>query len=130
MNAVLSYFDSYFRPDIAAPLRNHSAGQIARHLYDTLSELGPVTYLDAEARPANLTADLCVGHFWNYLPVSRLNRFKKRIAFYSVSDPDRRRQLLCSLAARFGVPPRRGISRPCISITQARWTTPIWCCLW
>src|SRR5579875_17906 len=104
MNAVLSYFDSYFRPDIAAPLRNHSAGQIARHLYDTLSELGPVTYLDAEARPANLTADLFVGHFWNYLPVCRLNRLKKRIAFYSVSDPDRRRQLLCSLAARFGVP--------------------------
>jgi glycosyltransferase involved in cell wall biosynthesis len=104
MHSVLCYFDSYFKPGDAAPLRNHSAGQIASHLYEILSELGPVTYLDAEARPAGLDADLFVGHFWNYLEISKRNRFKKKIAVYAVSDPNRRRHLLCSLAQRFGVP--------------------------
>jgi hypothetical protein len=91
MRSVLSYFNDYFKPGLAAPFGNHSAGQIARHLYEILSELGPVTYLDAEERPTNLGAELFVGHFWNYLEVSRPNRFRKRIAFYAVSDPDRRR---------------------------------------
>src|ERR1700685_1957378 len=104
MHSVLCYFDSYFKPGIAAPLANHSAGQIASHLYDILSRLGPVTYLDAEDRPAHPAADLFVGHFWNYLEISKRNRFKKKIAFYAVSDPDRRRQLLLSLAERFTVP--------------------------
>jgi glycosyltransferase involved in cell wall biosynthesis len=104
VHSVLCYFDSYFKPGTAAPLCNHSAGQIASHLYGILSELGPVTYLDAEARPTGLDADLFVGHFWNYLEVSKRNRFKKKIAFYTVSDPDRRRLLLYSLAERFGVP--------------------------
>lgn len=104
MQSVLAYFNSYFTPHSAAPLANHSAGQIARHLYDTLLESGPVTYFDAADRPAGLTADLYIGHFWNYLPIAQANRFRKRIAFYAVSDPDRRRRLLLSLAARFGVP--------------------------
>lgn len=104
MHSVLAYFDSYFKPDSAAPLANHSAGQIARHLYNTLRECGPVTYLDAEARPNGLAADLYIGHFWNYLEISKRNRFAKKIAFYAVSDPDRRRRLLLSLADRFGVP--------------------------
>ncbi|HTU45933.1 MAG TPA: glycosyltransferase [Bryobacteraceae bacterium] len=104
MHSVLSYFDSYFKPGNAAPLCNHSAGQIASHLYDVLSELGPVTYLDAEDRPTGLFSDLFVGHFWNYLEIAKRNRFRKRIAFYAVSDPDLRRDLLHSLAARFNVP--------------------------
>lgn len=104
MQLILSYFDAYFKPGAAAPLGNHSAGQIARHLYEILIEFGPVTYLDAEQRPAKLEADLFLGHFWNYFQVSRLNRFKKKVAFYAVSDPDRRRELLYSLAERFGVP--------------------------
>src|ERR1700761_3219263 len=104
MHSVLCYFDSYFKPGAAAPLSNHSAGQIASHLYGILGEHGPVTYLDAEERPTGLAADLFVGHFWNYLEVSRRSRFKKKIAFYAISDPDRRRHLLYSLAERFGVP--------------------------
>ncbi|MBV9762426.1 MAG: glycosyltransferase family 4 protein [Acidobacteriaceae bacterium] len=104
MHSVLAYFTSYFDPRRAAPLLNHSAGQIASHLYDALREFGPVTYLDAEDRPSGLAADLYIGHFWNYLPIAEANRFQKRIAFYAVSDPDRRRGLLHSLAARFNVP--------------------------
>lgn len=104
MHSVLCYFDSYFKPGSAAPLSNHSAGQIASHLYDLLAQCGPVTYLDAEARPTDLAADLFVGHFWNYLEISRRNQFRKKVAFYAVSDPDRRRRLLCSLAEKFGVP--------------------------
>ena len=104
MQSVLSYFAEYFKPGSTAPLGNHSAGQIARHLYEILSEFGPVTYLDAPERPVNLLAGLFVGHFWNYLPVSRLNRFQKKIALYAVSDPDRRRALLDSLAEGFRVP--------------------------
>jgi glycosyltransferase involved in cell wall biosynthesis len=104
MRSVLAYFDSYFKPGAVAPLANHSAGQIAAHLYKILSEFGPVTYLDAEDRPTDLSADLFIGHFWNYLEVSRRNRFRRKIAFYAVSDPDRRRALLHSLAERFGVP--------------------------
>lgn len=104
MRSVLCYFDSYFKPGISAPLVNHSAGQIACHLHSILSELGPVTYLDAQDRPTDLDAELYVGHFWNYLEISKRNRFKKKIAFYAVSDPDRRRNLLLSLAERFGVP--------------------------
>jgi glycosyltransferase involved in cell wall biosynthesis len=104
MHSVLAYFDSYFKPGIRARLANHSAGQIARHLYDILSGFGPVTYLDAEERPTGLSADLFIGHFWNYLEISKRNQFKNKIAFYAVSDPERRRHLLYSLAERFGVP--------------------------
>lgn len=104
MHSVLCYFDSYFKPGAAAPLANHSAGQIASHLFDILSELGAVTYLDAKERPEGIVADLFVGHFWNYLEISKRNRFAKKIAFYAVSDPDRRRALLYSLAERFRVP--------------------------
>jgi glycosyltransferase involved in cell wall biosynthesis len=104
MQSVLCYFKSYFEPGAEAPLSNHSAGQIASHLYGVLSESGPVAYLDAAERPEQLRADLFVGHFWNYFEISRRNRFKKKIAFYAVSDPDRRRELLHSLAKRFGVP--------------------------
>jgi glycosyltransferase involved in cell wall biosynthesis len=104
MHSVLSYFDAYFKPAVAAPLSNHSAGQIARHLYDLLSGFGTVTYLDAEERPTGLEADLFVGHFWNYLEVTRRNSFKKKVAFYTISDPDRRYALLRSVAERFGVP--------------------------
>lgn len=104
MHSVLAYFDAYFQPGVTAPLENHSAGQIARHLHQILQECGRVTYLDAAQRPEGIEADLFIGHFWNYLPVSRTNHFRKKIAFYAVSDPERRRALLYSLAERFGVP--------------------------
>lgn len=104
MHCVLSYFADYFQPAAEARFQNHSAGQIARHLYASLRRFGRVTYLDAAERRVGLAADLFVGHFWNYLPVSRMGRFRRRIAFYAVSDPDRRRALLYSLAERFQVP--------------------------
>jgi glycosyltransferase involved in cell wall biosynthesis len=104
MRSVLAYFDSYFKPGAAAPFANHSAGLIAKHLYNILSDFGPVTYFDAEERPTGVDADLFIGHFWNYLEVSKRNPFRKKIAFYAVSDPDRRRALLYSLAERFNVP--------------------------
>lgn len=100
----MSYFYDYFRPGATAPFANHSAGQIARHLYANLQRFGTVTYMDAVDRPLDLKADLFLGHFWNYLPVSRSGRFRRKVAFYAVSDPDRRRALLYSLAERFEVP--------------------------
>lgn len=105
MRCVLSYFKDYFSPSAAAPLANHSAGQIARHLYETLTRFGAVSYFDAQERPTGLTADLFVGHFWTFADTCRRNSFKTKIAFYSVSDPDCTRRLLYALADEFGVPP-------------------------
>ncbi len=62
-----------------------------------------MTYLDAAERRVGLEADLFVGHLWNYLPVSSMGRFLRRIAFYAVSDPNRRRALLHSRGRSDGV---------------------------
>jgi glycosyltransferase involved in cell wall biosynthesis len=104
MESVLSYFRSYFDPGERAPFENHSAGQIARHLFETLKRQGPVRYFGNKERPAGLRADLFLGHFYAFEELARQNDFGKRIAFYSVSDPVRRRRLLESLAAEFDVP--------------------------
>jgi len=102
--SVLSYFRSYFDPDGAAPLRNHSTGQIAAHLYDLLAERGTVTYLGSRDRPRRMRARLFIGHFWGFHEVATANDFDVSIAFYSVSDPARTRRLMTELAARFEVP--------------------------
>ena len=104
MLSVLSYFRSYFDPDGEAPFANHSAGQIARHLHQALSRRGAVRYYGNKERPRGLHADLFLGHFWAFSEFCKGNSFDSRIAFYSVSDPIRRRQLLESLASEFGVP--------------------------
>jgi glycosyltransferase involved in cell wall biosynthesis len=104
MESVLSYFRSYFDPGERAPFENHSAGQIACHLFETLNRQGTVRYFGSKERPAGLQADLFVGHFYAFEELARQNDFRKRIAFYSISDPVRRRRLLESLAAEFGVP--------------------------
>lgn len=106
MRCVLSYFKDYFSPTAPAPLANHSAGQIARHLHKALTQFGAVSYYDAqEERPARLFADVFIGHFWTFADICRQNSFKTKIAFYSVSDPERTRSLLFALAAEFDVPP-------------------------
>src|SRR5260370_34617185 len=104
MESVLSYFRSYFDPGRSAPFENHSAGQIARHLFETLKRQGPVRYFGNKERPAKLRADLFLGHFYAFEELSKQNDFSKRIAFYSISDPVRRRRLLESLAVELGVP--------------------------
>jgi glycosyltransferase involved in cell wall biosynthesis len=104
MESVLSYFRSYFDPGRSAPFENHSAGQIARHLYETLQRSGPVRYFGNKERPGGLQADLFLGHFYAFKELSKQNEFGRRIAFYSISDPVRRRLLLESLAAEFDVP--------------------------
>jgi glycosyltransferase involved in cell wall biosynthesis len=104
MQSVLSYFKSYFDPEETAPLIHHSAGQIALQCYGCLKQFGEVQYFDSNERPKGLRADLFIGHFWSFLDVCRTNSFKTKIAFYSVSDPERTRQLLNSLAGQFGVP--------------------------
>jgi hypothetical protein len=105
MKSVLSYFRSYFEPGGAAPYENHSTGQIARHLYEILQEYGPVQYFGSKDRPKGLSADLFVGHFWAFAELCRMNSFKTKIAFYSVSDPTQTRTLLNNLAKTFRVPP-------------------------
>jgi glycosyltransferase involved in cell wall biosynthesis len=104
MKIVLSYFASYFSPGRRAPLSNHSAGRIASALYENLSELGPVTYFDQSDAPKNVEADLYVGHFYTFSRFCRGNEFSKKVAFYSVSDPVRRRALLLARAGELGVP--------------------------
>jgi glycosyltransferase involved in cell wall biosynthesis len=104
MESVLSYFRSYFDPGRRAPFENHSAGQIARHLFEALQQQGPVRYFGNKERPTRLRADLFLGHFYAFEELSKQNDFSKRIAFYSISDPVRRRRLLESLAAEFDVP--------------------------
>ena len=66
MYNVLSYFKQYFNPDQSAPDWNHSAGWIARHLYEILSIYGDVRYLDSADRPSELRADLMIGHSWSF----------------------------------------------------------------
>jgi hypothetical protein len=104
MKSVLSYFKSYFDPAGAAPYENHSTGQIARHLYEILHEYGPVQYFGSKDRPTGLSADLFVGHFWAFAELCRMNSFKTKIAFYSVSDPTQTRALLDNLANTLRVP--------------------------
>lgn len=104
MRSVLSYFRPYFEPRGAAPLANHSAGQIARHLYEILAACGDVDYLDFAEIPAGVEADLFLGHFWAFDRVWRPNSFRRQIAFYAASDPETRRAFLGPLAAQFGVP--------------------------
>ncbi len=104
MESVLSYFRSYFDPGRRAPFENHSAGQIARHLFEALKRQGPVRYFGNKERPTGLRADLFLGHFYAFEELSRQNDFSKRIVFYSISDPVRRRRLLESFAVEFGVP--------------------------
>jgi glycosyltransferase involved in cell wall biosynthesis len=104
MHSVLSYFRNYFDPQGAAPLANHSAGQIARHLHETLGRYGTVDYLDYAEAPRGMQADLFVGHFWAFDGAWRQNVFRKKVAFYTASDPEARRAFLKPLAQEFGVP--------------------------
>lgn len=101
---MLSYFRPYFDPHRAAPLANHSAGQIARHLYEILAGYGEVDYLGNDERPAGMEADLFIGHFWAFDQAWRPNAFRKNIALYAASDPETRRAFLGPLASQFGVP--------------------------
>jgi glycosyltransferase involved in cell wall biosynthesis len=103
MQSVLSYFRSYFDPEGIAPFENHSAGQIARHLHATLACEGNVKYFGNKERPTGLKADLFLGHFYAFEELCRQNDFRDKVAFYSVSDPVRRRGLLESLAREFDV---------------------------
>lgn len=103
MKSVLSYFRSYFDPGGAAPYENHSTGQIARHLYYILQEYGAVQYFGSKDRPEGLSADLFIGHFWAFAELCRMNSFKTKIVFYSVSDPTKTRNLLNNLANEFRV---------------------------
>jgi glycosyltransferase involved in cell wall biosynthesis len=104
LHSVLSHFRPYFDPHAAAPLANHSAGQIARHLYELLTEYGDVDYLGNDETPSGMAADLFVGHFWAFDRVWRPNSFRKKVAFYPASDARKRRALLAPLADQFGVP--------------------------
>ena len=104
MRCVLSYFKSYFDPLSKAPLQNHSAGQIAQHLYSALNELCEVRYFGAEDEPSGVEADLFIGHFWSFVEMCERNSFDLKIAFYSVSDPEATRQLMETLAGRYDVP--------------------------
>lgn len=104
MLSILSYFRSYFDPAGDAPFGNHSAGQIARHLHQSLARRGDVQYFGSKERPRGLHADLFLGHFWSFGEFCTRNSFDARVVFYSVSDPVRRRRLLESLAGEFGVP--------------------------
>ena len=90
MHSVLSYFTPYFTPQGDAPLGNCSAGQIARHLYGAMCELGPVQYLDGAAQPRGVTADLFAGHFWAFARMARANRFAQKAVLYAIADPDYR----------------------------------------
>ena len=102
--SVLSYFRSYFDPGRRARFANHSTGLIARHLYELLSQHGPVEYFGSKERPEGLEADLFIGHFWAFAELCERNNFTTKIAFYSVSDPVETRRLLAPLAERFHVP--------------------------
>ena len=102
--SVLSYFRSYFDPDGRARFANHSTGLIARHLYELLSQHGPVDYFGSKERPEGIEADLFIGHFWAFAELCERNNFTTKIAFYSVSDPVETRRLLAPLAQRFHVP--------------------------
>lgn len=104
MRCVLSYFKAYFDPEGEAPLRNHSAGLIARHIYEALQDSGDVRYFGAEENPSGIEADGFIGHFWSFADTCDRNRFGYKVAFYSVSDPTETRHLLETLAGRFDVP--------------------------
>lgn len=104
LRCVLSYFKEYFDPCGNAPCASHSAGQIASQLYETLGQIGEVSYYDSGDPPRGLTADLYVGHFWNFADFCGGNRFRRKIAFYAASDPDRMCSTLEALAAQLDVP--------------------------
>jgi hypothetical protein len=104
MRCVLSYFKPYFDPSSKAPLLNHSAGQIAQHLYRALDASCDVRYFGGEETPCGLKADLFIGHFWSFAEMCERNSFDIKVAFYSVSDPEATRQLMETLARRYDVP--------------------------
>lgn len=104
MRSVLSYFREYFDPQRPAPLLSHSAGRIARALHRTLRRLGQVDYFDACDSPNGMGADLAIGHFWSFQRLCEDNHFNRRLAFYSIADPDWMRVELERAARRFGVP--------------------------
>lgn len=105
MNCVLSYFTSYSDPNgTSDPFSNHSAGRLARGLYDGLRRFGEVRYFHGESPPDGLSADLYVGHFWSFAEFCRRNSFRRKVAFYSVSDPDKTLNLMQTLGTRFDVP--------------------------
>src|SRR4029450_8836964 len=103
-SSVLSYFRSYFDPGVRARFANHSTGLVARHLYDLLTQSGPVTYFGSKERPEGIEADLFIGHFWAFAELCERNDFTTKIAFYSISDPVETRHLLAPLAERFRGP--------------------------
>jgi glycosyltransferase involved in cell wall biosynthesis len=103
-SSVLSYFKSYFNPGSHARFANHSTGQIASHIYTILREYGSVLYLGSKERPQGLQADLFIGHFWAFAELCRSNSFRTTIAFYSVSDPRKTRELMGRLAKEYDVP--------------------------
>src|SRR6266850_393543 len=86
MESVLSYFRSYFDPGERAPFENHSAGQIARHLFETLKRQGPVRYFGNKERPAGLRADLVlvVGNSYTFETFPPRWRHKIRLLNYAV----------------------------------------------
>lgn len=103
MHSVLSYFRAYFSPDGDAPRGNCSAGQIAQHLHAALRELGTVCYLDADAQPHGLAAELFVGHFWSFARTARANHFARNVVLYAIADPGYRARALAPLVEATGL---------------------------
>lgn len=108
---VLSYFDSYFSPGRVAPYENHSAGQIARHLYEAMAAFGEVETIDSADRPSGRDDDLFVGHFWSFAEQVRANAFGARVVVYTMCDPGARERLVAPLEGETGLP-EPAVDRP------------------
>lgn len=104
MEQILSYFRDYFDPLRPAPLASHSAGRIAERLYRVMRRRGPVRYVDSADAISGQSAALALSHFWGFESLVRNNRFDRRIAFYSIADPDWMAGQLRDAARDFGVP--------------------------
>lgn len=111
MKILLSYSYHHFDPDKPLkrqPLRNTSAGILARTFYDALSEMGEVTYTDAQRYKEHLGKefDLFVGiasHFNDILKAGEI-KIKKSVYVAVNMHPKERNRLLNSSAKESNLP--------------------------
>ncbi len=111
MNILLSYSKRHFDPSLPATQQKHwgsSANILARALYEELSELGTLTYVDAQEDPASVSQDqpydLFVGVFTHFDKWRRASRAKQSIFFAVNMHPTQRNRLLRQFKAEWHLP--------------------------
>lgn len=101
MKILLSHSRRHYSPE-EDKIIYHSAGIEARSFYQILQEFGEVRFIDSRENPEGGEYDLLVSLPLNFKTLSQKNKFKKRIAYLNVPEPNYLKNTLREEASRLG----------------------------